>query len=95
MNRPRMTEEVAEGLVLMEKLYDLFFDKFLGEMYHEILEDAELGIETDKYDQVPFLKIEKSREYLLNLKLYYKEKRDKKSNEKNSNPCSKKCSVRS
>jgi len=95
MNRPRMTEEVAEGLALMEKLYALFFDKFLGDMYHEILEVADSGLEDDKYTDVPFVKIEKSRIYLSNLNLYYKERRDKKDNEENSNACSKRCSGRS
>jgi len=56
---------------MLEKIYDVIFDKTLGGLYDEILDEAEDGIEAGKYESVPFLDIEHARDYIHDLKDYY------------------------
>ena len=71
MKRPRMTKDIAHGLVMLEKIYNVFFDETLGGLYTEILDEADDGVAAGKYSTVPLLDIESARDYIHDLKNYY------------------------
>ena len=75
-----MTKDISNGLIMMEKIYDVIFDETLGGLYDEILDEAEDGVASGKYNTVPFLDIEHARDYIHDLKNYY-ESAEKKKND--------------
>ena len=71
MRRPRMTKDIASGLLAIEKIYDVIVDGTFGDMYEEMLKEAEDGVQSGKYEGVPFLNIESARDYIFDLNEYY------------------------
>tara|TARA_R100000234_G_scaffold73325_1_gene45261 strand:+ start:254 stop:496 length:243 start_codon:yes stop_codon:yes gene_type:complete len=80
MRRPRMTREVASGLLMIEKMYHAILDGPLGDLFEEALEEAEDAVKSGRMDAVPLLDIEKARHYIQDVNEYYesKNKKDKK-----------------
>ena len=71
MRRPKMTKGVARGLFAMEKVYGTIFDDVFGDIYTQMLEEAESGVKEGKFEAVPFLEIEDARDYIFDLNEYY------------------------
>jgi len=74
-----MTKDIARGLLMLEKTYEVILVSALGDLYEEILDEAEDGIESGRLEIVPFLDIEYARDYIYDLNEYYEstEKPDK------------------
>ena len=73
-----MTKDIANGLLMMEKIYGVIFDETLGGLYDEILDEAEDGVASGRYEMVPFLDIECARDYIHDLRNYYDSAENKK-----------------
>ena len=56
---------------MLEKIYEVIFDSALGDLYEEILDEAEDGIKAGRLEIVPFLDIEYARDYIHDLNEYY------------------------